>query len=74
MKKIAPLKMQYKNDGRNVCDNGEVVINHVRHIVRAGFVKCSASLNCSAWNTTNEESVCEKCYPVQGELNFNVNK
>lgn len=67
------LKMQYRIvDGRNVCENGEVIINHTRHIVQAGYVKCNSSLNGSAWNTTNEQSLCPICYnkPVQLEFNF----
>lgn len=59
-------------NGRNVCQDGEVIIDHVRHKVSNGFVKCDNSLNGSAWNTTKETNVCPKCYkdPVQLELNF----
>ena len=68
------LKMQYKVvDGRNVCNNGEVIIDHVKHVVKNGFVKCNAGLNGSAWDTTKESSVCPKCYsqPIQLDLKFN---
>ena len=70
MKKIA-LKMQYRLDkGGRVCNNGEVVINHVRHVVRDGYAKCNPSLNNEAWNVTEETSVCPLCYPVQVKINF----
>lgn len=65
------LKMEYRIvDGRNVCTNGEVVINHVRHIIRNGYVKCDVALNCNAWNVTSEHCMCPKCYtkPIQLEL------
>jgi hypothetical protein len=65
------LAMEYKTiDGRNVCNNGEVIINHVRHIVRNGWIKCDQSLNGSSWNTTEELSICSKCFskPIQLEL------
>jgi len=65
--------MKYKNvDGRDVCNNGEVIIDHIRHKVLNGFVKCDNSLNRSSWNTTKETILCPKCYnkPIQLELNF----
>ena len=68
---MATLRMTYKSvNGYNVCHDGEVSINHIRHRISNGFVKCDSSLNRFAWNTTEETHVCPKCYhqPVQLEL------
>lgn len=63
------LKMQYKHvNGMNVCNNGEVVIDGIRHLVRNGYVKCDSSLNYRAWNTTKQQSICTSCYPQQKSL------
>lgn len=63
------LKMQYRQvEGRNVCNNGEVIIDGIRHVVRNGYVKCDSSLNSQAWNVTKQISVCPLCYPIQGNL------
>jgi len=65
--------MEYKKvDGRDICNNGEIIINHIRHKVVNGFVKCDPSLNRLSWNTTNEEIICSKCYnrPIQLQFNF----
>lgn len=63
------LKMQYRQvEGRNVCNNGEVIIDGVRHVVRNGYVKCSPALNSRAWNVTKQISTCPLCYPWQGNL------
>lgn len=70
--KQAGLKMKYKvENGLNVCQDGEVIIQNVRHRVANRFVYCNSSLNSSAWNTTEELSLCPKCYPVPIQLSFN---
>lgn len=64
------LRMIYSN---NVCKFGEVIIDHVRHKVVNGWVKCNDSLNRSAWNTTEETSYCLKCFrhSKQTRIRFN---
>ncbi|WP_207425973.1 hypothetical protein [Pedobacter sp. SYSU D00535] len=48
--------------GLKVWEAGSVVIDSVRHIVKDGFIKCNASLNHSAWNTTIEKKKCRFCF------------
>jgi len=49
-------------NGLKVWVSGSVVIESVRHIVRAGFIKCNHVLNGKSWNTTKELYRCSECF------------
>lgn len=71
------MKFKIKN-GLNVCDEGTIIINGVKHYVKNGFVACDSSLNRMAWNVTEFKTVCPVCAkfinrdskPIQLSLNF----
>ena len=54
--------MRYRTEkGLQICEEGTVVIEGVRHYVRAGYVYCDPALNHRAWNVTEAVSTCEVC-------------
>lgn len=60
--------MEYitRDDGRQVCDKGWIVIDSTSHYIKNGVVVCNSSLNQRRWNTTKKKSVCEECANVAG--------
>jgi len=46
--------------------SGSVTIEGVEHLVQAKYVKCDATLNRKAWNTTEKKSRCPKCFNSEG--------
>lgn len=67
-------QMQYRvEDGRNICQEGPVIIEGIQHYVKNGYVKCDPGLNSRSWGSTEKENTCSKCFniPVQLEIQFN---
>lgn len=48
-------------NGLNVCKQGWIIIDHVRHFIKGGYVVCNASLNSKAWNITDPKNTCPIC-------------
>lgn len=57
----APKYIQ--KDGYMVIDSGSVVIEGTEHRINNGWVYCDLGLQNRAFNTTEKENVCLKCYP-----------
>lgn len=55
-------------NGFRVAEQGNVIIEGVKHFVRNGFVACNNRLNHRSWNTTEENSTCKDCLQVQRNL------
>ncbi|MDC7224220.1 MAG: hypothetical protein PQJ60_10800 [Spirochaetales bacterium] len=47
----------------NCWESGSVVIDGILHRVKDRFVVCDPMLNRRAWNITEREDVCPKCFP-----------
>lgn len=57
-----------KTDKNNVIISDDVVINNTLHKVRGYYVVCNSELNQRAWNTTEQQGICHKCFPDRIQL------
>lgn len=48
-------------NGLNVCKQGWIIVDHVSHYIKEGYVVCNASLNSRAWNITESKETCPIC-------------
>lgn len=65
------MKIYEQKNGYNVIVSGSVIIDNVKHRVKAGFVSCNAGLNHKAWDITKEKDVCLKCFKIDNvQLKF----